>query len=641
MSYARSLVFGLASLALLSLADPAHAQIFQPGSQPVGSGHPDALTVGMQTNYTCARCHSNYADDGDYEPYDTWRGSMMGNAARDPVARAAMAIAEVDVPGAADFCVRCHSTFTWYNGGSSAPDFDVPTMTPRFAPDEPGVLSPDLDGVACMTCHRSEDPGPTQISNTQLQLSDGQERLGPYDYAPGEPEPPHEASRSEFVASSRLCGQCHNIHNPLLAGYTVGADGMAIPTGRPFSIERTFSEWEHSVFSEPGPDAQTCQGCHMPEVDHPVNAAAEFPIQRDHMSRHDLAGGSVWQPLAILERIPSPTPLQTASFLASSNRARTMLENAATLEVLTSTLTSAELTASFRVTNTTGHKLPTGYPEGRRVWLEVEVLDGSDHVIASSARYDELTDTLAEDAQARIYEVKLGERQDDNTVDPSFHFVLNDTTIRDTRIPPRGFTAPAELDMAPIGRDYAVGDGTYNHFDEPTYRFSNLCGTGNLRVRARLRYQANSHEYMEFIRDRTPASLDPALAGRSWGQIAYEGWRTHGGDMPTTMEMVETDLGPSPGLCPEPDAAVSLDAAASPDAATAADAAMHDAAAMGADATSGDDAGPLMAAGGGCGCRTSTQPNGALGWASILASLGAVVLRRRRKRLRVSLPGKN
>jgi hypothetical protein len=634
MSYGtRSLALGLAfgSLSILTLTPSVRAQIFQPGTQPLDSAHPDALTVGIQTNSGCARCHSNYADDGDYEPFDSWRGSMMGNAARDPVARAALAIAEGDVPGAADFCVRCHSTFTWYNGGSSAPDFHVPTMTPRFAPDEPGALSPDLDGVACMSCHRSEDPGDAQIHNTQLRLSNGQERLGPYEYAPGDPTPPHEASRSAFISSSRFCGQCHDIHNPLLTGYTMSAGGMAVPTGRPFSIERTFSEWQHSVYGEAGgADEQSCQGCHMPEVGRPVNAASDFPVLRDHMSRHDLAGGSVWQPLAILDRIPTPTPLQTASFMASSNRSRAMLENAATLEIVTASLTGDQLSASFRVTNTSGHKLPTGYPEGRRMWLEIEVLDGADRVVASSARYDDMTDTLAEDAQARVYEVKLGERQDDNTVDPSFHFILNDVTMIDTRIPPRGFTAPAELDMAPIGRDYAVGDGTYNHFDEPAYTFRSLCGTGNLRVRARLRYQSNSREYMEFLRDGAPASLDPALGGRSWGQVAYDGWRAHDGDVPITMETVEMDLGASPGRCPDPDAAVLVDAAASPDATASLDAAMRaDAAA--ADAAPGNDTGPGSASGGGCGCRASTEPVSALGWASMLATLSAVVLRRRRK----------
>ena len=34
-----------------------------------------------------------------------------------------------------------------------------------------------------------------------------------------------------------------------------------------------------------------------------------------------------------------------------------------------------------RVTNLTGHKLTTGYPEGRRVWLNIVWKDGGDAVV--------------------------------------------------------------------------------------------------------------------------------------------------------------------------------------------------------------------------------------------------------------------
>ena len=37
-----------------------------------------------------------------------------------------------------------------------------------------------------------------------------------------------------------------------------------------------------------------------------------------------------------------------------------------------------------RVTNLTGHKLPTGYPEGRRMWLNVQARDGDDVLIWES-----------------------------------------------------------------------------------------------------------------------------------------------------------------------------------------------------------------------------------------------------------------
>lgn len=616
----------LASLAVVggALAAPASAQIFQPGTQPMGSGHADALMTPVQTPGGCARCHSMYAPEDDYEPFDSWRGSMMANAERDMVARAALAIAEEDVPGAADFCVRCHTPFTWYNGGSSRPEYDVATMTPRFAPDEPSSLSPDLDGVVCMSCHRSEDPGDAQIRNTQLRLHEGQLRFGPYDYTDGT-DPRHETGVSTFLPTSRFCGQCHDIFSPLLMGHTMDDTGRAVPTGRPFSIERTFTEWANSRYAEPGPDARTCQDCHMPEVDHPVLAAGELDVLRPEMSRHDLAGGSVWQPLAILAALPGTASADFApEYRASSDRARRMLESAASLEVMASALSGASATATIRVTNETGHKLPTGYPEGRRMWLEVDVVDASDRVVASSARYDDASDTLIEDAQARIYDVELGVRQPDGMVAQSFRFALNDTTMHDTRIPPAGFDAAADLDITPSGRDYDNGDGTFRHWDEPTYAFDGLCGTGTLRLRARLRYQSNSREYMEFLRDNAPDSLLPELAGRSWGDVAFDAWRTHGGDVPIDMETIEVDLGPAPAPCPEPDAAV-LD-----DAAVAADAGEGE-----RDAQASADAAPSIDAGGAtgggtCGCRASDTRSS---WGLTIPGLAllALALRRRRR----------
>jgi hypothetical protein len=623
-------LFASFALASTFVCSPGSAQIFQPGTQPLGSGHADALMTSIQTPGGCTRCHGGYADDGDYEPSDSWRGSMMANAERDMVARAALAIAEQDLPGAADFCVRCHTPFTWYNGGSSRPEYDPATMQHRFAPDDASGLSPDLDGVVCMSCHRSVDPGDTQISNTQLVLNEGQVRFGPYEYTDGT-DPRHETAFSEFLSQGRFCGQCHDIHNPLLDGHIVDDTGRAVPTGRRFVIERTYSEWAYSRFAEPGADARTCQDCHMPEVDRPVLAAAELDVLRPEMSRHDLAGGSVWQPLAIVAALPAPFSTDLAPlYEASSARARRMLESAASLEVVSSALAGATATATIRVTNETGHKLPTGYPEGRRMWLEVDVVDSSDRVVASSAHYDEDTDTLGADPQARVYDVKLGERQPDGMVRESFHFALNDTTIHDTRIPPAGFDAPADLDITPSGRDYANGDGSFRHWDEPSYSFASLCGTGTLRLRARLRYQANSREYMEFLRDQAPASPDPALGGRSWGDVAYEAWRTHGGDQPIDMETVEVELGASPGACPEPDAAVLEDAAAVPDAGASTD----DAGSATPDAGGGTS-------GGGCGCRAGRggDPRGLV--LAALVAVSALLARRRRDaatRLRLRRP---
>lgn len=536
-------------LAWSALASPARAQIFQPGTQPIGRD--GGLTDAIQNSRECRGCHANFGAAEDYEPYDSWRGAMMSHAGRDPIALAALAIAEEDVEDAADFCVRCHSPTGWLGGRSELPAFDPasPGYPERLLRDGPPPtrLSGERDGIGCMVCHRMLDgslltpPSEAILANAQLVLADGAEaqtRRGPYTYLPGS-EPMHPTVQDPFISSAALCGSCHDIHNPLHDGFR-----GAVPTGRRFAIERTYSEWLNSAYAGRG---ETCQDCHMPEV--AARAAGDGEV-RPTMNRHDLAGGSVWQPLAIAEMVRAIDPEAAGHLEAGSMRARAMLERAARLEIRASSLSGSNASATVQVTNLSGHKLPTGYPEGRRMWLEVAVIDGRGEIVAGSGLYDPATATLDHDAQLRTYEARLGQAGVEG-----FHFVLNDTLIEDTRIPPAGFTAPEAADIEPLGRDYTDGAGGYRNYDEVSYTLLNLCGEGTLTLRVRLRYQSTSREYIEFLRDNadTP-SMDPAAGGRSWGAIAYEAWQTHGGDVPVDMEEVSVALGASPGPCPEPDA---------------------------------------------------------------------------------------
>jgi MYXO-CTERM domain-containing protein len=611
----------LLSLAGLAASSPAAAQIFQPGTQPIGE--PGGITDLIASSRSCRNCHGNYSATAEetYEPYDSWRGSLMASAMRDPVARAAIAIAEEDVEGAADFCLRCHTPSAWLRGRSELPEYDAanPEHPERLADDVVAAksgLSNDLDGVGCMVCHRMiEPPMPSMISNAQLVLADGLEaaiRRGPYEYPPGE-EPRHETAVEPFLSDARLCGSCHDIHNPLHDGFR-----GETPTGRRFAIERTFSEWANSAFADEG---RTCQDCHMPEVDqHAAADRAPLPT-RPEMSRHDLNGGNVWVPRAIAAMVRELDPTAATLLEASSDRARTMLEAAATLEIRESALDAgtATATATIRVTNETGHKLPTGYPEGRLMWIELEVLDATGRVVAGSGRYDDETDEVEHDAQLRTYEVRMGVGGAHG-----FHFALQDTLIEDTRIPPRGFRAPLEADIAPLGREYLDGDDAYVHHDETTYTLRDLCGEGELTLRARLRYLTTTREYIEFLRDEAPDSSDPELAGRSWGDVAYDAWREHGGDVPIDMETVEVALGPSPGACAPPDAGPPDGGPVDSGPMTSVDAGREGGSVLDAGTSGG---------GGGCGCRAgSGRARSPI--ALLLAALASLALRVRRRSAR-------
>jgi MYXO-CTERM domain-containing protein len=157
---------------------------------------------------------------------------------------------------------------------------------------------------------------------------------------------------------------------------------------------------------------------------------------------------------------------------------------------------------AVRVTNETGHKLPTGYAEGRVMWLEV-VARYQGEVVWSSGRYDPDAQTIEDDAQVRRYEA-IAERWADGT---QLHILLNDHWVVDNRIPPKGLVA--NLDTDPVGDRYVLQpDSTWPHFDEVDYAFAPtqlLDATpgeaDELELSVRLMYWINTPEYLDFLAD--------------------------------------------------------------------------------------------------------------------------------------------
>ena len=152
---------------------------------PTGDWHAvaAALAAGGSTDFTphgtqpglfyridaagsCQSCHgvggSAPPSAPTFLPYATWSGSMMANATRDPLFFAALDVANHDVPGVGDYCLRCHTSTGWYNGnvvkaGAGRPDHDVARgaaaclLEGRY--DYPDSNS-DYGGVACHDRHR-------------------------------------------------------------------------------------------------------------------------------------------------------------------------------------------------------------------------------------------------------------------------------------------------------------------------------------------------------------------------------------------------------------------------------------------------------------------------------------------------------
>ncbi|MHC5185119.1 MAG: multiheme c-type cytochrome, partial [Planctomycetota bacterium] len=360
----------------------------QPGTQPFEGGL-------LNPPEACEVCHGNY--DSAVEPYFNWQGSMMAQASLDPIFLANMEIANQDAPDSGDLCLRCHFPRGWLQGRS------VPT-------DGSAMLPADEAGVSCDFCHRLIDPiyeagvSPIEdfdllagLSNPTFEFGNGMytidptgARRGPFEDATSG----HNILISPFHREAALCGTCHDVSNPAFekdgnGGYAPNAFDEPATDFSPdtlLPVERTYSEWLHSTYNTPegvyAPEfspndpnvfVSTCQDCHMHDVT--GKGCNMDPPLRDDLPLHDMTGGSAW--LSELMYDMHPTKVNQAAMLAGAERARYMLQNAADLEA---SQIGEEL--NVKVTNRTGHKLPTGYPEGRRMWLNVEFYDPSMNLIA-------------------------------------------------------------------------------------------------------------------------------------------------------------------------------------------------------------------------------------------------------------------
>ncbi|MEZ4394717.1 MAG: MYXO-CTERM sorting domain-containing protein [Polyangiales bacterium] len=573
---------------------PAAAQqyINLPGTQP---GELDNATP-LDTAAPCGTsCHFDRDPTMPQNPmpYDGWLGSMMGNAMRDPLFLAALTVAEQDVPGVGDYCLRCHTPSGFLAGRTRS----TPTAS-RGTELEPG----DLDGVSCDVCHRME--ATTNVGSAQYVISPGDTRYGPYANIDSIR---HPGAVSTWLPDSRMCGTCHSILNP--ARPLLRVDGT--DTGQRFPLDTSYDEWANSAFAVTGsPDARTCQDCHMPRRGRPGFVSTNnTAMMREDPRSHDLAGANSWM-LRVLRDMRNDMgsgefydPELAPFYEVGAQRAEAMLRDSLTLEVREAPTRanpgdSVQLVA--RITNRSGHRLPTGYADGRRVWLEVALVDATGRATVISGAYDDAEAHLdTADTQLHIYEAHHGR----SGMGHGEHIALHDTIFKDTRIPPRGYRpAPGH---EPVGADYSGGEaGALRHWDDARYTIAIPPGAqGQFTLRVRARYQSTTREYVEFLaRENRTDDRGMELLRR---------YNASGRAAPFTMAEATAPLQVGDAVTPS-DAGAPSDASAPTDTGVPA------------------DTGPGRIEPN-CGCATQS-PSSSKGaaWALLLAALASLSPRRRR-----------
>lgn len=381
-----------------------------------------AETTRFRDDGACAQCH--LVPDGasplhdaaghNVSPVLLWRSSMMALAARDPYYLAVFAEERARDPGHVQeidtLCSRCHAPAGSEERAETGQHLSFDDMT--SGADPAAVLG--RGGVTCTVCHQIApgNLGEERSFSGGFQIGYQRQLFGRYLNPVSEPMKlivNFTPTSGAQIAESSLCGTCHTVIVP-------GPKGEVVE-------QATYLEWRSSKYPALG---RTCQACHVPTTDEtgapitvlaisgtPANLGARTPF-----GRHTFVGGNSYM-LRLLADAPTwaGTGVSTDELLASAMRDEAHLGEAARVE-----LTAHDARQfSLRVTNLTGHKLPTGYPS-RRVWLHVRLEVGgavvfeSGGVDARGAIVDRggkvlpaqpHRDTIASDAEVQIWEAKL------------------------------------------------------------------------------------------------------------------------------------------------------------------------------------------------------------------------------------------
>ena len=544
---------------------------YQPGTQPL----PEGFQSFEVSSLSCLNCHQFLDDDNEdviTSPYITLAGSMMAQSARDPVWRAAVSIANQDAAGAGEYCIRCHAPMGWGSGRSTTGDVDD-----LWDPD-------DTDGVSCGFCHRMVDPifstenPPQDESILQLLVDSGDypdpahpgngrfifdhidDRRGPLDDIEVNMHGAAQIWHSPHHSEASSCGPCHDLGNPVFSWsettekFEINAMDAPHPTQdvyHMFPEQRTYSEWLNSQYADTGvafPDGRfggdghpdgvmkSCQDCHMPKT-HGANCAFWYLPDigaRDDIDVHGFAGGNTWVIGAVHDLWdPTHTGLTDEIVDMSMQRTADMLAAASDMDVVQN-----ESQLDVRITNWSGHKLPTGMPEGRRMWLNVQFLDAGGAVAQEHGSYNWLTADLDESG-TQVWEASLGVSDEVAAIagidaGESFHLVLCDEIVKDNRIPPMGFTNAAfeAIHAEPVGTTYVDGQ----HWSDTPFEIPSEASQAVVT----LYFQTTTRAMMEFLRDANTTD--------DKGQVAWDAYVARGMSPPVIMDTTTLDLEPVAGI---------------------------------------------------------------------------------------------
>jgi len=478
----------------------------------------------------CAACHGHdttgfamvTSSGVDVNFVDDWRATMMANSARDPFWKAQVSHEGIVDPGHKDLlegeCTTCHAPMGNFSHG-------LLQIGQHYTLNDLASDPLGQDGVSCMACHAMSNSQGAVFSG-QFSLDTNRVAFGPF---PGAFAGPMIDSINIIPAygpqilESEVCASCHTLVNQ-----TVDLQGNF--TGNSFVEQATYHEWVNSSFPNQG---ETCQSCHVPQLQEQILISAHYPNQinpRSPYGLHQFVGANSFMLKLLQANIDTlgltAEPIHFDSVIARTERM--LQQQSLDLNLYWGPRDLDTASYTVRIENRAGHKFPSGYPS-RRAFVEFVARDlngdtllasgllGSDgEVIGQDPDFEPHYEVINQPDQAQIYEFIMGDVNGNVTTTLRRGAVH----LKDNRLLPKGFDrnhpnydTVEVAGLADQDPDYQNGNG----WDEIEYRVPLNGWTDSLQISVRVYYQtvrpgwlnetfANSSPEIDLFRDQFQAA---------------------------------------------------------------------------------------------------------------------------------------
>lgn len=480
----------------------------------------------FQTSDRCIACHNGLTTPSgkDVSIGFDWRASIMANSSRDPYWQASVRRETIDhresQAAIEDECSVCHMPVTRYEAKIRGQLGQVFSHLPFDADKKQGLEAED--GVDCSVCHQigKEKLGTRESFNGGFVIDtpaspNEHPEYGPFDIVHGNQHLMQTSTGGfrptddKHIRDAKLCATCHTLYTEARGpgGKIIGALPEQVP----------YLEWLHSDYRY----KQTCQECHMPEVNEQTPIAKVLGVARQGLHQHVFVAANFFVQ-RILNRYRddlSVKALPQELAAAADGTVAFLQSKSAHIAIERLETGSGRLQAEVFVQNLGGHKLPTAYPS-RRAWLHFVVQDRNHRTVFESGALhpDGSIQGNDNDANPALFEPHYAEIERSDQVeiyesilkDPAGHVTTGLLTaigyLKDNRLLPSGFDKrTAEKDIAVYGR--AADDSNFTgNGDRVRYSVPLGDAQGPFQIEVELWYQPIGYRWANNLKPYNDAS---------------------------------------------------------------------------------------------------------------------------------------